>query len=65
MSTHTMVSDIHRTTMGSQEGSHDKNLSVSNTRIVSTTEHMLIPVTDSSQVSIFDHRRVQYLIFAR
>ena len=25
---------------------------------------MLIPVPDSSQVSIFDHRRIQYLIFA-
>ena len=46
MSTHTMVSDIHRTTMGSQEGSDNKNLSVSNTWTISTTEYMLIPVPD-------------------
>jgi len=59
-----MVSDIHRTMMGSQEGGDDKNLSVSNTRTVSTTEHMLIPVPGSSQVSILDHQRVQYFIFA-
>jgi len=59
-----MVSDIHRTMMKDQEGSDDKNLSVSDTRTVPISKHMLIPVPDSSQVSIFDHQRVQYLISA-
>ena len=59
-----MVSDIHRTTVRGQEGGSDKNLPVSDTRTVPINKHILIPIPDSSQVSIFDHRRVQYLIFA-
>ena len=40
-STHTMVSDIHRTMVKGQEGGDDKALLVSDTRAVSITEHIL------------------------
>jgi len=43
-STHTMISDIHRTTLKTQEGSDGKDLSVSDTRTISAAEYVLTVV---------------------
>ena len=65
-STHTMVSDIHRTMVKGQEGSDGKNLPVSNSRTVPTTQYILIAAQTQAKLasSITNGSDILYLYLA-